>query len=170
MCGLCRCQSFCGTYPSQGSERTRDAMLLMAVGKWCMQCNAPLLHSRNRGPGSVVYDAIILALDLSKVFNLCTFSDGSLACSVVVLGALLFLATVRLWVSGSNMRPWVFHRICDMRRGDTYPRRAYLYGHCTCFWLFIRMVLAQSHIVLSRPPAPICVSRYSFIFHSRSCR
>ena len=33
-------------------------------------------------------------------------------------------------------------------QGDTYPGRAYLYGHCTCFWLFIRMVLAQSHILL----------------------
>ena len=71
------------------------------------------------------------------------------------------LATVGLWVSGSNMRPWCWwlfdqqfdgYGICDSKetRVNSEP---YSYGHYTSNWLFIRIVLIQSHrIVLPTHP------------------
>ena len=66
------------------------------------------------------------------------------------------LATVGLWVSGSNIGPLrlvagsLFH-ICKGGEARIHCEY-YLYGYCTSSWLFIRIVLFQSHIVLPALP------------------
>ena len=60
------------------------------------------------------------------------------------------------------------YAICDMRETGGHGEY-YLYGHCTCSGLFIRIVLFQSHIIVL-PPTHTYIAIASFSLQGISLR
>ena len=53
-------------------------------------------------------------------------------------------------------------------RGTRMAREHYMYGSPTYRWLLIRIILLQSHSILSHPPTPMYVANLASYLDSRS--